>query len=144
MKSQLIKDTGPEKGEEILTQTFRSYDGNDIELNFASNGATLICLSLYCSHCVDLLPQISVIREQSGLEVYLFIDGDKEDLVELSEYFQWDFSLILLSTDQMFSCFQVSHHPFVIVVDGYGIVKSKGIIYNAEDFIKLTQMTEVV
>lgn len=140
MKTNLIKNSGPEIGSELNCSKFQNYDFKVIDLKKKNKSSALFFLSLTCNTCLKLMPQINDIRkEYDEYLYYIFTDGQLEDNREISDYFEWYFPVIKQSSNEMLHNFNITYNPFVILVNSNGIVESKGVIYESSDFTKIIQ-----
>ncbi|PUA34930.1 alkyl hydroperoxide reductase [Paenibacillus elgii] len=88
-----------------------------------------------CVHCIDLLPYLKSMYDQSDLAFYIFSDGTNEDHAEMADYFKWGFPIILMEQEEMKTLFNITTLPFVLITDQTLKVVSKGVIYNDSDYI---------
>ncbi|MFC5700182.1 thioredoxin-like domain-containing protein [Cohnella faecalis] len=96
--------------------------------------SALFFVSVTCIHCVDLLPYLSEIEEQRQFRILLFSAGEREDHEAMVDFFGWTFPVVSMNSSEMKALFQVEYLPFAIVANEQGIVSSKGVLYNANDF----------
>jgi len=121
-------ETGPAIGSSLPARV-------ETEEIFRSPGpVALFFVSLYCVHCVDLLPHLREIRESHGIPIVLFSNGDDDDHEEMSKYFAWDIRTVSLDKDAMEEAYEVTAFPFCIVADETRRVAAKSVVYTAEDF----------
>ncbi|MEI0735610.1 MauE/DoxX family redox-associated membrane protein [Paenibacillus sp. JTLBN-2024] len=92
------------------------FEGNEIRF---SDGRPQLFLfvSLFCNHCVEFLPQISVLQSKiPELGLVLFCNGDEEEHRDLKAYFQWDFPIVYLEPEDATLTYDVESFPYMILV----------------------------
>lgn len=143
METKLIKNSGPEVGSIIRFSEFENYNSEIIDLKTKNTPSALFFLSITCNTCLKLMPQINdVKKENTGYLFYVFTDGEIEDNAEMSEYYNWDFPVFKLSSNEMLQNFNITYNPFVVIIDSLGIVESKGVVYETEDFSKIIRRSK--
>ncbi|MGQ8871297.1 TlpA family protein disulfide reductase [Paenibacillus sp. TSA_86.1] len=92
------------------------YKGNKI--NFSKEKCQLfLFVSLYCNHCVDFLPEITSLRNKiPNIEFVLFCNGDEEEHDGLIEYFNWDFPVVHIETEDATLMYDINTFPYFIFI----------------------------
>ena len=140
-KKKLSSQSGLELNSSIPSLILEDFNGEYLTLNSYKKPTILIFVSLYCEHCVDLLPYIGLFKEQYNM--VLFSNGDKEDHQEMNEYFQWQFPLISMNINEMKEIFKVEFLPFVNIYNAEGILISKGVVYKESDLKFLIESVQL-
>ncbi|MFS0838078.1 TlpA family protein disulfide reductase [Paenibacillus sp. 1P03SA] len=104
----------------------------------------LLFASVYCTHCIDLLPHLQKIAETyPTFSIRLFTTGDEEDHRSMREFFGWDFPVSTMDQSDMEAYFEVTALPFMLLVDESDLVAAKGVVYNADDFKQIVQFNRI-
>jgi len=111
----------------------KSYSGESIPI-LGSVRQLLVFISVYCEHCIDLLPHLNTIRENHPIQLSLFSTGDDDDHNEMAEYFNWSFPIFHMELQEMEHYFGIKKLPAVVIVNEHGVILHKGIVYHASDF----------
>lgn len=92
------------------------FEGN--ETRFTDGRPQLfLFVSLFCNHCVEFLPQISVLRSKiPEMGLVLFCNGDEEEHRDLKAYFHWDFPIVYLEPEDATLTYDVESFPYMILV----------------------------
>lgn len=130
-------ETGPAQGSRISIPLLKKWDGEEFDLVQVSKPLALLFVSVYCSHCVDMLPDVSYLHSKLGLQIVLFTNGNNQDIEEMVDYFKWQFPCISLDEELMESLFNVVVFPFLILLDSTGAVEKKAVVYNKADMLFL-------
>lgn len=141
----LITDSGPGIGETVARMDFTSLDGRPVSVAAGEGRSQLIFfLSTDCPVCKRLLPILKSARaaEARWLDVVLASDGERA----VHERFIADRNLgefpYVLSRD-LGMAFRVGRLPFAVLIDGAGVVRSKGLINNREQLESLFNANEL-
>jgi len=140
-KTNNAVEYGPEIGRS-LAMKMTNWNGDEMELRTFEGRKMLIFLSLYCSHCVDFLPQLTEIMAGYPMNYLLFTDGDDSDHSEMADYFHWDIPMISMSASAMEKELSISKTPFLIYLSEKNIVLNKGVVDCFPDFEKFLENTK--
>ncbi|WP_025850994.1 TlpA family protein disulfide reductase [Paenibacillus ehimensis] len=134
------QNSGLAIGTAIPGMKLESWDKTSYTLSALSSFTAFIYVSMYCTYCIDLLPQLTHVQEKhSNCSIFLFSTGDEEDHRSMVEYFQWNFPIFHMDQSDMEEYFRVKYLPFMMLINKTGNVVSKGVIYNERDFDHLTK-----
>jgi len=137
---------GPKVGEASPVLDVTDITGRDYSIGAAradDRSTLLFFLSPNCPVCKTLLPVLksSQKSERDWLDILLTSDGDSaEQQAFIEEYKLQDFSYILSSDLGM--TYQVGKLPFAVLLDGEGIIRSKGLINSREHLESLFEAKE--
>jgi methylamine dehydrogenase accessory protein MauD len=141
----LMTDAGPKIGEPAPRLHLHTLAGGHLNFGASAPRSTLVFfLSPTCPVCKKLLPILKSARtaEAGWLDIVLASDGERP----AHDVFVRDKGLgefpYVLSTE-LGMAFRVSRLPFAILVDGDGIVRSKGLINNREQLESLFNAKEL-
>ncbi|MFC5702309.1 TlpA family protein disulfide reductase [Cohnella faecalis] len=120
----------------INESTFSSWNSTEVKLPITGT-QVLFFISLHCTHCIDLTPSLSEIKQEfTNIDFVLFSTGDNEDNQEMSKYFNWEFPVVHLNQSGMELQFGINRLPYMILVVDGNIILS-GVVYNKSDFSQL-------
>jgi methylamine dehydrogenase accessory protein MauD len=137
---------GPKVGEASPVLDVTDITGRDYSIGAAradAKSTLLFFLSPNCPVCKTLLPVLksSQKSERDWLDILLTSDGDSaEQQAFIEEYKLQNFSYILSSNLGM--TYQVGKLPFAVLLDGEGIIRSKGLINSREHLESLFEAKE--
>lgn len=137
---------GPKVGEASPVLDVTDITGRDYSIGAAradAKSTLLFFLSPNCPVCKTLLPVLksSQKSERDWLDILLTSDGDSaEQQAFVDEYKLQDFSYILSSNLGM--TYQVGKLPFAVLLDGKGIIRSKGLVNSREHLESLFEAKE--
>jgi methylamine dehydrogenase accessory protein MauD len=137
---------GPKVGEASPVLDVTDITGRDYSIGAAradAKSTLLFFLSPNCPVCKTLLPVLksSQKSERDWLDILLTSDGDSaEQQAFVEEYKLQNFSYILSSNLGM--TYQVGKLPFAVLLDGEGIIRSKGLINSREHLESLFEAKE--
>ena len=98
----------------------------------------LLCfISFYCVDCIELLPHLKEISEKFLGEIILFTNGSEEENIEISKYFDFDFTINTYTKEELAITYRVSMTPFVYLLDSNFIVSSANNIKDEYELNKL-------
>ena len=134
----MINDSGPKIGEVSPAFNLPSLTGGMVQIGTASPTSTLIFfLSPTCPICKKLLPVLKSIRQtEANVEVILASDGEQarhEHFIQSAGLL--DFPYVI--SEQLGVTYKVSRLPFAVLLDGEGVVKSKGLVNSREQLESL-------
>ena len=137
---------GPKVGEASPVLDVTDITGRDYSIGAAradAKSTLLFFLSPNCPVCKTLLPVLksSQKSERDWLDILLTSDGDSaEQQAFIEKYKLQDFSYILSSNLGM--TYQVGKLPFAVLLDGEGIIRSKGLVNSREHLESLFEAKE--
>lgn len=102
----------------------------------------VLFLSMYCSICMELLPELIRISPEIGKRFVLGITGTPEEIQEIRNHFGFDFPVISLRAKEMEGVYRVYATPFLYAISAEGIILSKGTADVYEDFITFVNAME--
>jgi thiol-disulfide isomerase/thioredoxin len=128
----LSKDSGPTLSSKIPLEYLKEFELNSV-LELARGKSTnllAIFVSVFCTHCVDLLPSLKELSNEH--QILLITNGSSEDNRDMIEYFEWTFPVLSLTNDEVNEYFNVSYFPFVVVYKDE-LVILKSVVYSLAD-----------
>ncbi|MFB9324417.1 TlpA family protein disulfide reductase [Paenibacillus aurantiacus] len=137
MSTASITQQGLAAGSMVKMQAYTDHKSDIV--NIPDEGVRILFfISLHCMHCIDLTPEISEIaRAVPDAGFTVFSTGEREDNQEMAGYFDWDFSVISASQEEMENQFGITMLPAMVLLRD-GVVQLTGVVYNKDDFFKLT------
>ncbi|MEY9093273.1 TlpA family protein disulfide reductase [Paenibacillus sp. RC84] len=143
-KPSRLSDTGLPLGASLPELPDYLKEGMESAWNQSGTIRVLLFASVYCTHCIDLLPHLQAIAENHpSFSIRLFTTGDEEDHRSMQEYFSWNFPVSTMDQSDMEAYFEVTALPFMMLVDESDSVAAKGVIYNADDFEQIVQFNRI-
>ncbi|MFD2114264.1 TlpA family protein disulfide reductase [Paenibacillus yanchengensis] len=132
MKEKL--EISQNKINELLKTDFTSSHGGSLEINKINGEVILLFTSLYCTHCIDLLPELNEINSLlENSSMVLFTDGKIQEIREMVEFFNWTIPVVSYDEYNLNNYIPDIKLPFMLVLDGNKNVLSHGTIYNKTD-----------
>ncbi|MFG0214170.1 TlpA family protein disulfide reductase [Brevibacillus porteri] len=119
--------------ENLSSLILKNHDGSEVTVKDYHSNIAIVCVSLYCVYCVDLLPHLKELSEVSSYHFIVLANGETDDHKEMIEYFGWEFPLVLMEYEQMDDIFGMNELPFVLFLNEGKIVQS-GVVHKPEDF----------
>ncbi|MCR8842221.1 hypothetical protein NQ117_00850 [Paenibacillus sp. SC116] len=105
-----------------FTDQFVDYKGNPILIQQHKLTA-LIFVSLYCSTCVEFLPDIATLTEEfPNIEVILFCNGTTDEHDEMINYFNWKFPIVFMEPVEADKRYQITEFPYMMLVNDEALV----------------------
>lgn len=142
----LMTDAGPKVGEASPTFELASLTGKDtVKVGLASGRSMLLFfLSPTCPVCKKLLPVLrsAAKAERGWVDVVLASDGEKPKHETFVRQQSLETLPYVLSTE-LGMTFRVNRLPYAVLVDGEGVVRSKGLINNREQLESLFNAQEM-
>lgn len=121
-----------------------SSDLESLKELIVSNGLELsqckyaLILSVYCPHCIDLLPEIKKVEELFNKnKIILIIDSTKQELDDILSYFTFEFSTITVDYDYMLENLNINKTPSLFSWDIDYTCLEKNEIANISDVKKI-------
>ncbi|MBD8500059.1 TlpA family protein disulfide reductase [Paenibacillus arenosi] len=107
-----------------LTDQLEDYKGNPIMIQ-QHMSTVFIFVSLYCSYCVEFLPEIATLTEKCpDVDVILFCNGTIEEHDEMINYFDWKFPIVYMEPTEAERRYDVGEYPFIMLIkDGTCVLK---------------------
>ena len=142
----MISDSGPDIGAKVPNMVLPNLNGASLQLADQTGGRSRVVffLSTTCPICKALIPVLRNVAkaESDWLDVILASDGRPEihQAMIAREGLQ-DFPYTLSS--ELGMTFKVAKLPFALLIDGEGIIKSKGLINNREQLESLFHAAEL-
>jgi methylamine dehydrogenase accessory protein MauD len=141
----LMTDSGPKVGEAAPSFSLTDIAGRLVNIGGEASRSTLVFfLSPSCPVCKKLLPILRATQaaERSWLDVVLASDGDEMAHRAFVERHNLGHFPYVLSTP-LGMAFRVSRLPFAALIDGQGIVRSKGLVNSREQLESLFHAKEM-
>jgi len=141
----LTNDAGPMVGEAAPVFHLPSLTGGDVVIGSKRDRSTLLFfLSPTCPVCKKLLPILRSISqsESDWLDLVLASDGDPEKHKRFIETAQLgDFPYV--NSTELGMTYRVSRLPLAVLIDGTGVIRSKGLVNNREQVESLFNAKEM-
>ncbi|MCC6734803.1 MAG: methylamine dehydrogenase accessory protein MauD [Bauldia sp.] len=141
----LVNDAGPKIGDASPRFTLQNLNGGIVSLGGEAPKSRLVFfLSPTCPVCKKLLPIVKSIASSEGrwLDIVLASDGEEQKHREFIARAQLGAFPYVLSSDLGIT-FRVSRLPFAVLIDEAGVIRSKGLVNNREQFESLFNAKEL-
>ena len=142
----LMTDAGPKIGEASPKFELASLTGADPVRVGRADGRSMLLffLSPTCPVCKKLLPVLrsAAKAERGWLDIVLASDGEQPKHETFVRQQSLDTFPYVLSTE-LGMTFRVNRLPYAVLVDGEGVVRSKGLINNREQLESLFNAKEM-
>ena len=126
-----LDDEGPVLGDAPPPRNALDLDGQNVTIGGPGTPQLLLFVSPGCMVCAQVLPAVPVLARTHGLQAIALSEEDEiETRRELSRYRD----VKIVAGQSHFEAYAVPGTPFVVVLDGLGIVRGKGTVNNLEQF----------
>ncbi|WP_186380997.1 peroxiredoxin [Paenibacillus xylanexedens] len=133
----MLSDTNNKLKEHLREEVFLNWDGTKLKI-VPQRFTAYFFITLHCVYCIDLIPYLNEIKQRYlDVDIVLLSSGSQEDHKEMVEYFHWDFPVIEMEKLEMHKHFDVTMHPYMIIVDADRIIHSSTVVYTAEDVLRM-------
>ncbi len=122
-----MDDEGPPLGEPLAAIEAETLDGKHITVGDASQ--LILFSSPGCRMCEEILPALPVLARSRELDPIVVTDVDRE---ETALAYSNRKGMAIVSGVDITATYEIPGTPFVLVVDGDGIVRAKGTVNNLE------------
>lgn len=116
--------------------SFVNWNGDNVRIQ-NNKHVSAFFISVYCSHCIDLLPYLNYAEEKWDGDIILFSNGSDEDHEEMVKYFKWGFNVVSITEEQMEKQFNVASKPCVILIDEKKRIYDHIPLNTIDDFISI-------
>lgn len=79
-------------------------------------------VSLYCSHCVDLLPDLTALVREADLPFVLVSDGTESENEEIGRHFDVGFPIVSVREEEIAGTYKAFETPYFYIVRSDGRV----------------------
>ncbi|MDB2443557.1 thiol-disulfide isomerase [Gammaproteobacteria bacterium] len=136
--------SGPKAGEITEKIKVTSLDGNEIEIGGVSDGQNIkfiLFISPTCPVCKELVPTAIALIRSEAQRMELFFASDGENIQQHKSYVTdlgiTDYPYFV--SERLGLAYQVSKLPFAIIIDGDGVLRSKGLVNTREHMESLIE-----
>jgi len=102
----------------------------------------IMFLSMYCSICMNLLPELVRISPRIAERFTLCISGTPEEINEIREHFDFKFPVVSLRTKDLEDKYRVLMTPFLYAISAEGMILGTGTSDVYEEFIAFVDSME--
>lgn len=117
---------------------------NPAEITNYNDGDHIICFtSLSCKNCIEILPELLPISNnmEYSRKFVLIVEGNKEDEIQIQEYFKFNFSVKAMSRSE-YEFLDVKSTPALIIIDKKQRIKNKVKVPSATDILEYLEKAE--
>ncbi|MFC4305047.1 TlpA family protein disulfide reductase [Cohnella boryungensis] len=79
-------------------------------------------LSLYCSHCIEMLPELVAAVDRHRIPFVLVSNGSYQENENIAAYFKAPFPIVSVAEEELQSVYRVAQTPYFYLVQPEGIV----------------------
>jgi methylamine dehydrogenase accessory protein MauD len=141
----MMSDRGPDVGDAAPVMDTREMSGREIRIggpSAADVSTLLLFVASTCPVCKRLLPVAKRFAHEEGLSLILVGDGDPESYQHLiKDHGLHD--LPLLNSPGIGMRFHVGKLPYAVLIDGSGVICSKGLVNTREHLESLIVAQEM-
>lgn len=120
----------------FIKEKFTDANGIEVKIDQIKGEVILFFTSLYCADCIDLLPHLKGIDSYAeDHTIILFSDGANNEINDMIEYFEWEFSVISSAEHSITNYTTGFKFPFMMMLDEHKNLGCHGTTYNREDII---------
>jgi methylamine dehydrogenase accessory protein MauD len=136
--------SGPKVGE--ITEKIRvtSLDGNEFDIGGSGDGQNIkfiLFISPTCPVCKELVPTAIALIGSEAQRMELFFASDGENMQQHKSYVTdleiTDYPYFV--SERLGLAYQVSKLPFAVLIDGDGVLRSKGLVNTREHMESLIE-----
>ena len=136
--------SGPKVGE--ITEKIRvtSLDGSEFDIGGSGDGQNIkfiLFISPTCPVCKELVPTAISLIGSEGQRMELFFASDGENMQQHKSYVTdleiTDYPYFV--SERLGLAYQVSKLPFAVLIDGDGVLRSKGLVNTREHMESLIE-----
>jgi methylamine dehydrogenase accessory protein MauD len=136
--------SGPKVGE--ITEKIRvtSLDGNEFDIGGSGDGQNIkfiLFISPTCPVCKELVPTAIALIGSEAQRMELFFASDGENMQQHKSYVAdleiTDYPYFV--SERLGLAYQVSKLPFAVLIDGDGVLRSKGLVNTREHMESLIE-----
>jgi methylamine dehydrogenase accessory protein MauD len=136
--------SGPKVGE--ITEKIRvtSLDGNEFDIGGSGDGQNIkfiLFISPTCPVCKELVPTAIALIKSEAQRMELFFASDGENMQQHKSYVTdleiTDYPYFV--SERLGLAYQVSKLPFAVLIDGDGVLRSKGLVNTREHMESLIE-----
>lgn len=125
-----MDDEGPALGDAPGSFDLRAIDGRDVTIGGDGEAQLLMFVSPGCMVCEQVLPSIPVIARSGSLVPYVLTDVD--DFETERAFGPKKLAAAVVPAAAVATRYSVPGTPYVVVLDGGGVVRAKGTVNNLE------------
>ncbi|QMV43534.1 thioredoxin-like domain-containing protein [Cohnella cholangitidis] len=100
-------------------------------------------ISLYCSHCIELLPELTSIVHRDRIPFILVSNGTTQENENIAAYFKAEFPFVSIEEEDILEVYKVNQTPYFYLVDGRGLIVKGFAADSAEDVATHWRQREV-
>ncbi len=125
-----MDDEGPPIGDAPVAAELTGIDGRPVEVGGPGGAQVLLFVSPGCHLCEAVLPSIGVAARAKDIDPIVLVDADPLEAKHLFEHRK--LGAAVASGTQLAAAYGVPGTPYVVVLDGLGVVRAKGTVNNLE------------
>lgn len=125
-----MDDEGPALGEGRPPEVATDLGGNHVTIGGGNANQLLLFVSPGCMVCEQVMPSIGAVADVAQMQALVVTDMDAE---ETRLQFQHKrVAAPVVASMETFQSYEVPGTPYVVVLDGNGVVQAKGTVNNLE------------
>ncbi|MFN2589008.1 MAG: hypothetical protein ABR613_12945 [Actinomycetota bacterium] len=132
-----VDDEGPPLGDAPPPEETTDAQGRRTRVGGPGEAQLLLFVSPGCHLCEQVLPSVPAVARAHELEPYVLADVDAEETV--SQYNRRRLAARVVSAQGIAQRYRVPGTPYVVVLDGLGVVRAKGTVNNLEQLEGLVE-----
>ncbi|HEV2756045.1 MAG TPA: thioredoxin fold domain-containing protein [Actinomycetota bacterium] len=132
-----VDDEGPPLGEAPPPEETTDAQGRAARVGGPGEPQLLLFVSPGCHLCEQVLPSLPAVARVHELTPYVLADVDAEETV--SQYERRRLAARFVSAQGIAQRYRVPGTPYVVVLDGLGVVRAKGTVNNLEQLEGLVE-----
>jgi methylamine dehydrogenase accessory protein MauD len=130
-----MDDEGPPLGEGTPIVDVVDTEGREVQVG--GKGQVLMFVSPGCSMCAQVMPGLSAVADEAGLEPLIVSDTDPEET--RSQFEAKGANARVVAGSSFIESFAVPGTPYIVVLDRWGVVRGKGTVNNLEQLEGLVE-----
>lgn len=132
-----VDDEGPPLGEAPPHEETQDSQGRPARIGGPGEAQLLLFVSPGCHLCEQVLPSLPAVARKHELAPYVVADTDPEETV--SQYERRRINARVVAGNLVAQSYRVPGTPYVVVLDGLGVVRAKGTVNNLEQLEGLVE-----
>jgi methylamine dehydrogenase accessory protein MauD len=125
-----MDDEGPALGEGRPPIEARDLDGNGVTVGGDGAEQFLLFVSPGCMVCEQVMPSVGAVAEATGKRPLVLADLDEAETRLAFQHKR--IAVPIVASVDSFKTYEVPGTPYVVVLDGHGVVQAKGTVNNLE------------
>lgn len=119
----------------VPDKKFLTDKNKHISLKNRRKKTILIFLSTYCIRCINMLSELHKLKLAPKLNVRIFTEGTLKDHQDIKKSYSLKFPFIHISEEDQRKEFQVTVHPYYIIVNEKAEIEFEGEVKEINDIL---------